>query len=228
MTRKKAQFGLDSLMSYLVFGFFLIFTMVALTLSGCGSNKKSVERGLEVDIGAIANLRASEQLSAYLATKMPDKETLKKELGGISDATIDWTHFDKEKAWAFLDEHPEVYVDRTYAEFISALYVYRDDKRVKENGVFDAVTKAVFRRPLYSKSSRAGNPSLKGFYVSPMVSVSYGMEPAGHFDNGQLRSAYRNPIVAKGSAFKTLPTFDNYGVTVNLLTYGEDASEPLP
>ncbi len=226
MTRKKAQFGLDSLISYLVFGVFLLFTMVALTLSGCGSSKKAVERGIDVDKGGLANLRASEQLSAYLATKMPDGKTLRDGINSIDDGKMDWTHFDKAKALEFLNEHPEVYADQTYAEFISALYVYRDDGRVGD--VFDAVTKAVFQRRLYSKGSREGNPALKGFYVSPMVSVSYGMKSGFHFDNGQLTSAYRNPIVAKGSAFRTLPTLDNYGVTVNLLIYGEDASEPLP
>ncbi len=227
MTKKKAQFGLDTLVSYLVFGVFLLFTMFALALSGCGNNKRGVESGLEVDKGAIANLRASEQLSAYLATKMPGKETLNKGIDGIEDTTTSWTHFDKAAAKKFLAERPEVYADETYAGFIINLYAYRKDERVSD--VFDAVTKSVFRRPLYSKSEREGNPALDDFFISPMISVSYGMKPGFHFDRGQLTSAYRNPMMAsEGGAFKTLPTRDNQGVTVNLRLYGEKASEPLP
>lgn len=227
MTKKNAQFGLDSLVSYLVFGVFLLFTMFALALSGCGSGKNSVERGLGVDTGAIANLRASEQLSAYLATEIPEKDALYKRIDAAEGMFAMGTAFDSENAKEFLDEHPEVYVDRNYAEFISAIYSYRGDERVKD--VFDAVTKALFYRQLYSKSVRDINDGrLDGIYYSPIISVVYGRQRGFYYGSESLISGGVYPFGREPFAFRQLPTNDLKGLTVKLENYLEDVSEPLP
>ncbi len=233
MTRKKGQFGLDTIMSYLVFGFFLLFTMVALTISGCGSSKKSIERGIDVDSSAIAGLRASEQLTAYLNTPIPDKATLYKRLDeaekvGINNEYLNYyeiknsqlmpmAFFDEGDVKSFLDEHPEVYVDKTYGEFLSALYVFKDGREYPVYDVFDGVTKALFYRPLFSKAQRdAGMRST--IYTSPVIAVQYGKQ----------KNVYVGTLYSYVVALKILPTFDEKGISVKLAISNDEPSEPLP
>ncbi len=227
MTKKNAQFGLDSLVSYLVFGVFLLFTMFALMLSGCGSGKKKIESGLGVDTGAMANLRASEQLSAYLASEIPEKDALYKRIDAAAGLFAAGTVFDSGKAKGFLDEHPEVYVGMNYAEFITAIYAYRDDVRVKD--AFDAVTKALFYRQLYSKNVRDVNKGrLDRFHYSPIISVVYGMQKGFFYGSESIISGGMRPSGKGAYAFRHLPTSDRKGLTVKLDNYMEDSSEPLP
>ncbi len=227
MTRKKAQFGLDTLLSYLLFGIFLVFTMIALTLSGCGSNRHKVERGIGVDDGGLANLMASEQLSAYLATGIPEKDVLYKRVDAAERMFAAGTPFDSRKAKEFLDRHPEVYAGRSYAEFVSAIYDYRDDAAV--NDAFDAVTKAVFYRQLYSKSVRDANAGrLDGIYYSPQISVFYGMQGRFYYGSEDLVSSGLRVSGAGANAFRQLPTSDMKGLTVKLESRMEGASQPLP
>ncbi len=226
MARKRAQFGLDTLMSYFLFAVFFIFTILALTLSGCGSNKR-IEYGLESDRGAVAELRASGQLSAYLATAIPAKDALYGGIDGARDKFRAGTPFNSVKAKEFLDEHPEVYVGRTYGGFISAIYDYRDDGRV--NDAFDAVTKALFYMHLYPKSVRDANSGrLDGVYYSPVISVTYGRQRGFYYGSHVLLSGGAYPQGSAVSAFKQLPTGDLRGLTVSLENYEEEASQPTP
>ncbi len=225
MARKRAQFGLDTLMSYLLFAVFLIFTILALTLSGCGSNKDKIKYGLKSDEGTIAELRASEQLTAYLSTDIPAKDVLYGRIDEAKDKFKAGTPFNSVKAKEFLDGHPEVYVGRTYGGFISAIYDYRDDGRV--NDVFDAVTKALFYRPLYSKSARDVNSGrLDGIYYSPIISVAYGRQWGFYYGSQNLLSGGIYSSGSAVSAFKQLPTSDMKGLTIALENYLEDASKP--
>lgn len=226
MTRKKAQFGLDTLISYFVFAVFLLFTIFALSLSGCGSAKHKAEGKINLDKGRIADLRASEQLSAYFATEIPVKEALYKGIDDTEDMFKLGTDFNKKTVKEFLDTHPEVYVDRNYAEFVNALYAYRADERIKD--VFDAVTKALFHRQLYSKSARDLNSGrLDKLYYSPTISVMYGRQIGFYFGSENLISG--NPISgAGGVAFRQLPTHDLKGLTVKFEEYADASAEPLP
>lgn len=226
MNRKKAQFGLDTLVSYFVFAVFLLFTLMALSLPGCGDSKKKAEGKINLNTAGIANLRASEQLSAYLATEIPDKEALYKGIDDTEGMFKLGTVFDKKTVKEFLNGHPEVYVDKNYGSFISAIYAYRADERV--NDVFDAVTKAMFYRQLYSKSSRELNKGrLDRIYYSPTISVMYGRQTGFYFGSENLISS--GFLSGVGSvAFKHLPTQDLKGLTVKLEDDTDEASEPLP
>lgn len=229
MNKKKAQFGLDTLASYLVFGTFLLFTIIALNISGCGSSKKRVEVGLESDTGVIAELRASEQLSAYLRTDMPDKgaliakilslegkESIKDGIDSLNDG------INTGNAISFLEQRPEVYVGKTYGGFISALYVHKDDNEVKN--VFNTVTRAMFYRKLFTEDARAGTGRAEEFYEfysTPYILVKYGRHKGFMVDDWDLASAVDYLNAPAPSAAAILPTYDKTGLTVQLHLYRE-------
>ena len=161
---------------------------------------------------------------------MPDKDALFAGIDGVKDRFDVGSSFSAEKAVAFLDEHPEVYVDRNYGELISAIYAYKNDGRVKD--VFDAVTKAMFTRHLASKDRRGSERGrlerVDRLYFSPRVWVRYGMLDGLNFRNENLVSSSNFLPPPNGAAFRFLPTSDMNGVTVKLDIYWEESMEPLP
>ena len=116
---------MDTVMSWFVFAsYVLILFFVGTTLCSCSFFEcDKPKKSIETDFGMVADLRASEQLSGYLRTKLPNQV--------IRD-------LDKH----FLDEHPEVYADSTYGEFISRMCVHEKDEGRAD--AFDAVTEALF------------------------------------------------------------------------------------
>lgn len=214
------------MISYLVFGAFLFFTIIALSISGCGANKKAVESGIGTDDSIIAKLRAAEQLSAYLRTSMPDFDTLSEKMFSLKDKGF-ITEGADEFAVDFLKQHPELYVGKNYGEFISGLYVYRDGNEAPV--VFEIVTMAMFHRKLFPKSVREANEGTNfERYFSPIISVKYGMHKnyiLGQQDLMSISTLSISSGMPTGS--KILPTYDRIGVTVKLHIHGEGA-EHLP
>ncbi len=209
---KKAQFGFDTFMSWIVFALFLFFTIIALSLTNCGSNKSKVNSGITTEQGDLAQLRASEQLSAYLRTDMPGLGVLKEKMR-TTDSSLS---VPSSKAIDFLEEHPDTYVGKTYGDFIASLGYYKEDSRA--NSAFDAVTKALFGRHSFSKDARVDNNGrLDKLYTSPVISVKYGSSSGFYYGSEDLASrsdlsAMTNPVIA----FKVLPAPDASLLTVKL------------
>ena len=216
---RKGQFGLDSLFSYIVFGTFLLFTLMLLSISGCGREK--VERGLKADAGIILELRASEQLSAYLRTEMPGKEGLIEKARSLYDSGKEDLRegIDIDNAINFIELHPEVYVGKTYAGFISSLYSYKDgSEKGKLQDAFAAVTRAVF----YMKV-REIRPGLGETYFFPVIKVK--------FDGGSVNLDSATHVLIAGEpgiAAKILPSYGRETMTVQLMLGKEGASLPTP
>ena len=116
---------MDTVMSWFVFGSYvlILFFVASVACScssslGCDKSKKSIE----TDFGKVADLRTSQQLSGYLRTKLPEPV--------IQDLRV-----------GFLDDHPEIYSDSTYGEFISKMCLHQNQD------AFHKVTDALFNSP---------------------------------------------------------------------------------
>ncbi|MBI2664774.1 hypothetical protein HYX10_05550 [Candidatus Woesearchaeota archaeon] len=223
---KGSLFGVDTIVSYLLFGAFLVFTLIALNIAGCGGQGK-VASELTVEKQGIAGLTASEQLSAYLATEIP--ENLPETVNGLNGEGKEMlrSNVDMPAAVNFLERHPEVYVDKTYGEFITALYALRQEEG--SGNVFDVVTRAVFHRRLYPEKIRELNKGrLDNDYFSPFIIVKYGKYNSLEYEDGNLISSVDLMRNYKAVGLKILPTHDSKGVTVGLRIYPEELRDAAP
>jgi hypothetical protein len=235
---KKGLLELDRVASYILYGLVLFFIILVLNIGGCSPDK--VKQGITSDDRGFAALRASEQLSAYLRTEMPDFGTLKASINsligkGSIEFSLEGGKLKTDKVIEFLEKHPEVYVGKTYGGFISALYAYKDESLVDE--VFDTTTKALFHMHTYPKSVRDVNEGrLDDIYFTPTISVKYGSYATFIYERGDLMSSDALAVSftsLQPGVFKNLPTYDKTGATVKLqMPKGEgteeDVSLPLP
>jgi len=158
--------------SIIAYAIVLMIVLMFLKIPGCDPSKQAQET-IQSDDKEVIELRAAEQLSAYLRTEMPDLNELNSKIDSLAskgDLTLHKRenagsrYIDSNGAKQFLKEHPEIYVGKTYGEFISALYAYRDSEEEVKN-VFDVVTKALF----YKKQVVDGVEE----YYTDMIIVMY-------------------------------------------------------
>ena len=211
---KRGQFGFDTFMSYVVFGMFMFFTIIALSLSGCGTSKSEIEYGIGTDLSTIGSLRASEQLAAYLRTNF-DFETLRPEIASLSRNARD-----------FLDINEDVRRSETYSEFIINLAPYRSDADAQET--FDIATQVLFSRRLISQSVRDRTGVHSDEYFSPFISVQFN-HPAGFYDGSEhLVSGKVNTELSSNIVFQLLPTHANEIASVRFELTDDRESRPIP
>lgn len=166
---KRGQFGFDiaDIFSYLGYFIAVLIIILILSLPSCLTriDTDRAESKLQEKTEAMALIKADAQLTSYLRTQMPGKDELLAKLNWLEQhknmphtSTFDPTtgisvpekvKIDVEKAKGFLNNHPEVYVDRDYSEFISGLHaVYAANGKEKGNVemTFKVVTAAMFLR----------------------------------------------------------------------------------
>ena len=182
MRNKKAQSGfilrVFSVMTYLIV---LIIVLLLLNLPGCNPSNE-VKKTVNSYSPEILQLRADEQLVAYLRTPIP----------GDIIARIDWARIEgaginKDK-WAgqlssddlndaknFLEAYPNVYKDKLYAEFLTNLYSYgNSDDKDQAKKAFDVVTKLTFLQKVEEHRAFLGRTlNITEIYFSPRISVEY-------------------------------------------------------
>ena len=189
MRNKKAQSGfilrVFSIMTYLIV---LIIVLLLLNLPGCNPSNE-VKKTINSYSPEILQLRADEQLVAYLRTPIPDDIITRIEWAGIEGAGIDkdkWagqlSSDDLDDAKSFLEDYPNVYQDKLYAEFLTNLYSYgnsdddeKDNIRKRAEKAFDVVTKLTFLQKVW-EARILWNPSrdaTEEVYFSPDISVKY-------------------------------------------------------
>ena len=227
MTNKKAQSGFI-LRVFSIIAYIIVLAMVVLLLRipGCNSGEKAEEI-----IGSyspeILELTANEQLISYLRTPIPgdlmeriawvEEEASKKPSifveynHPIEGDRLKWEGLPNSRqlnsAKGFLESNPEVYVDRSYAEFLVALH----PRRGSAQDAFDVVTKLTFLQRLNEKR---GHLAPEEIYFSPRICVSYS-------ENGDcsLKSKLADP---RDTAWD-----DNFNIKSNEI-YVANAIIPLP
>jgi hypothetical protein len=226
---------LDTVMSWLLFAFYVLTIIMVMSICGCATTcKKDVASGINTDSGGIADLRASEQLSAYLRTGMPDAAMLNSMVDALDGKEGMSINVGLGNAKAFLEKHPEVYVGKDYAGFLVSLYPYSEDDDARN--AFDAVTRAMFSMPLYSKKVREMNSGrLDKLFFTPTVDLNLGSRKMSVYDTGDWHSPNfaRSISFEKAYAVKALPTADGKGIEVRLTLFVgeeslEEASQPVP
>ena len=199
MRNKKAQSGfilrVFSIMTYLIV---LIIVLLLLNLSGCNPSNE-VKKTINSYSPEILQLRADEQLVAYLRTPIPDDiiariDWAKDESEGQPEWGGQPSEDDLNNAKSFLETYPNVYRDKLYAEFLTNLYGYGnsddDDVKDKAKKAFDVVTKLTFLQKVEEHRDFLGKTlEIKEIYFSPRISVEY-PDP----DGWEWRSDKADPI----------------------------------
>ena len=241
---------IDTVMSWIVFAFYVvILVFLAGILCDCGTDCNRSEK-IDTETGGFANLRASEQLSAYLRAEIPEwaelledsgepeeiamiRERTCENVGGSKRGIIFESDIGElEDVKDFLKNHPDVYIDATYGEFISKIYKYRRDDDAKKT--FNIVTKALFNRFLLSKDfgglpDPANSEEPLKYYFTPTIDVFLEPKKNYHLIGADWRSEQpscrRDPILRtkrpvtpeirkySGEGLKILPT-ENGGVVI--------------
>jgi hypothetical protein len=258
VVNKKAQGSvLVRVFTALAYILALLFVLIVLNLSGCNAGNE-IEKTIQNNHKDVVNLRAAEQLSSLLRTDIPDIEALTERIESLRDKeglifdegfqtrfvteVVNLNYDSIEYTLEFLEQHPEVYLDKTYAQFISAIYAYENTE-----SVFDIVTKAMFIRKLYSESAYESEKK-KGFtlhivgdlsederlalYITPEISVREGMHKKYETEKKDVVSfigSISEPSEEDekpGIAYQILPTQDQQGVTVKFQIRQEGESLP--
>ena len=151
---KKGQFGFDLMDIFSYIGYFVVVLLIIIILSlpSCltGIKTDKAQSKLHEKTQAMALVSADAQLTSYLRTQMPGKDELfakpNSKLNWLDEhrnflktSAVDQTtgtplpdvkvNLDVVKAKGFLENHPEVYVDKDYSEFLSSLQaIYATNK----------------------------------------------------------------------------------------------------
>ena len=184
MTNKKAQSGFI-LRVFSIIAYIIVLAMVVLLLRipGCNSGEKA-EEIIDSYSPEILELTANEQLISYLRTPLPgdimgriawvEEEASKDQSISIflDGLRLKWEGLpnsgELSSAKGFLESNPEVYVDRSYAEFLVALHPRMGSASAQD--AFDVVTKLTFLQRLNEKR---GHLAPDEIYFSPRICVSY-------------------------------------------------------
>lgn len=183
MISKKAQSGfilrVFSIMTYLIV---LIIVLLLLNLPGCNPSNE-VKKTINSYSPEILQLRADEQLVAYLRTPIPGDIIARIDWARIEGAGIDkdkWagqlSSDDLNDAESFLEDYPNVYQDKLYAEFLTNLYSYgNSDDEDQAEKAFDVVTKLTFLQKVeeYRLLWTSSKAQKEEVYFSPDISVKY-------------------------------------------------------
>ncbi len=205
MNKKGQGSFLLRVFSILAYMLMLMLVLVILNIPFC-DNRDDVKNAIKSDSKELLQLRADEQLVSYLRTPMPDdlvdmidKIKAKNDAGEFMEMDeayvptrnpgwhlIAIVSFDD--AISFLEEHPEVYVGKTYGEFIIALEPYFS-KGDDVDDVFDAATRVVFVQKVNEKRNIWDQEEV---YFSPRIYVQYNADKIEDTDyrgtQGSVRS----------------------------------------
>ena len=175
MRNRKAQSGfilrIFSIISYMIV---LAVVVMLIRVPSCDSGGK-VQETIHSYSPEILQSNADEQLVSYLRTPIPPDimeriAWVEENYGDLEDS---WDgrpkKNDLEEVREFLKDKPEVYVDRSYEEFLIALHPYAADAADEVQNVFDVVTKLTFLQKI---NETRGDRS-RELYFSPRMCVDY-------------------------------------------------------
>ncbi|MAG16100.1 hypothetical protein CMO88_03495 [Candidatus Woesearchaeota archaeon] len=189
----------------------LMLVLIILNIPFCNNSDK-IQKTIESDSEELLQLRTDEQLVSYLRTPLPTDLVDKIDKIKVKFDKGEFIEFDKltsaatggyiwnliaivsfDDAASFLKEHPEVYVGKTYGEFIIALEPFYEKEEDTTKQVFDAVTRTVF----VEKAEESGVGSLGRYiigdvYFSPRIYVKYDADKIEDTDYRGIQGSVRS------------------------------------
>ena len=170
MRNRKAQSGfilrIFSIISYMIV---LAVVVMLIRVPSCDSGGK-VQETIHSYSPEILQSNADEQLVSYLRTPIPPD--IMERIAWAESKDKDFKKFWKGlpnnlgEVREFLEKNPEIYVDRSYEEFLIALHPYVANEA---QNVFDVVTKLTFLQKI--KETREDRS--RELYFSPRMCVDY-------------------------------------------------------
>lgn len=241
MHSKKGLFDIEDLFSFFVYILVLFVFLAILSLPQCSNRAVA---SITSDTRNVDILNSQQDVAEMLKTMLPDNlaqlieaqsgktyyskvltqyaagETVSNAVESEEKKPI-YDGLDKTQAISLLETNRDIYLGKTYAEFIDGLqFIAATESR--RNNLFGVVTRAMFLKSAYPVQVIDLNPQLNELTVYPEVYVKFGI--AGKFDSGDadLKNptpetaelttsftgvSYRRP--AAGDAYAIIPLADS-------------------
>lgn len=189
---KRGLFDIEDFFAVLVYVLILFILLVIMSLPQCS---RSVVQGLASNAASIDRLSHEQTLLEMLKTQLPDNlpdligRQANKEISmdftlqpGLAEATttsVDtnesfpiYKGIDKDAAIKMLQNNPQLYKEKIYAEFIDSLQFSVKNSKEREN-TFAVVTRALFIHEVYPPHMLETMPELKKVLTYPELYVKY-------------------------------------------------------